>query len=471
MSANPAAAASTDEDSQGLVVTFLLMVVVGSVNKIFFKLQTVPMYNYPNFLNLMNCFLFVPICFAYIIPVAKYGLPGATANGERIRPITEEHMNMSKKPFAIMGLLDGCSMILQTFASINLPGPLLILLPQAAIPISMALSRKIMGETYAVSQYIGATIVAMGIVTVLMPMFTDSGASDHQELRCVAYDMEDNCYICEDETNANACLSHMDELSGQVMCQWTSDVSGAAEDNDDAANSSLFWSGIMILSCIPMTLSSIYKELALGGENNGMMELDPVFLNGWVALFQFMFALVLAVPAGMASEPPVEPQDLPQNLWDGFKCYTGTGSIFTGCHPDDHCSTEAALFVNIYLGVNLIYNLLVVLILKYGSSNILYLASTIMVPVGNLAFTLPFMPDPSVLRITDILGLAVIMLGLSVYRFGQDIVNKLSNGAAVANGDSSAGDNDDATTVAYVEFLDDESSSSTTINNNTSFAE
>lgn len=385
-------------------------------------------YNYPNFLNLMNCFLFVPICFAYIIPVAKYGLPG-TGNintpSNRIRPITEEHMNMSKKPFAIMGLLDGMSMILQTFASINLPGPLLILLPQAAIPISMALSRKIMGETYAVSQYIGATIVAMGIVTVLLPMFTNNqgGDNNHQE-SCVAYDMQDNCYICEDETSMNACLSHTDELSGQVMCQWTAASSDGGGADADGDNSSLFWSGIIIISCIPMTLSSIYKEMALGGENG--MDLDPVFLNGWVALFQFMFALVLAVPAGMASEPPVEPQDLPQNLWDGFKCYTGTGSIFTGCHPDDHCSTEASLFVNIYLGVNLIYNLLVVLILKYGSSNILYLASTIMVPVGNLAFTLPFMPDPSVLRITDILGLTVIMFGLSVYRFGHDIMAKFA---------------------------------------------
>lgn len=36
-------ASSADEDSRGLVVTFILMVVVGSVNKIFFKLQTVPM--------------------------------------------------------------------------------------------------------------------------------------------------------------------------------------------------------------------------------------------------------------------------------------------------------------------------------------------------------------------------------------------------------------------------------------------
>jgi hypothetical protein len=38
---------------------------------------------------------------------------------------------------------------------------------------------------------------------------------------------------------------------------------------------------ILILSCVPMTLSSVYKEIALGER-----DLDPTFLNLWVALFQ-----------------------------------------------------------------------------------------------------------------------------------------------------------------------------------------
>ena len=36
------------------------------------------------------------------------------------------------------------------------------------------------------------------------------------------------------------------------------------------------------------------------------------------------------------------------------------------------------------------YNILIIMILKWGSSNILWLAMTIMVPLGNLAFALPF---------------------------------------------------------------------------------
>jgi hypothetical protein len=56
----------------------------------------------------------------------------------------------------------------------------------------------------------------------------------------------------------------------------------------------ILWSGVMILSCLPMTLSSIYKEMVLGGD------LDPIYRNGWVAIFKFFFTLLLVVPAGLA---------------------------------------------------------------------------------------------------------------------------------------------------------------------------
>ena len=50
---------------------------------------------------------------------------------------------------------------------------------------------------------------------------------------------------------------------------------------------------MMIVSTIPMALSSVYKEIALGET-----QLDPIFLNGWICVFQFIFSIVLCVPAG-----------------------------------------------------------------------------------------------------------------------------------------------------------------------------
>ncbi len=43
-----------EQEETKLLITFLLMVIVGTANKIFQKLQAIPMYNYPNSLNLLQ---------------------------------------------------------------------------------------------------------------------------------------------------------------------------------------------------------------------------------------------------------------------------------------------------------------------------------------------------------------------------------------------------------------------------------
>lgn len=232
------------KDGRALAASFVGMVFIGLGNKVFNKLMTIPMYNYPNFLNLLTSFVYIPVCFAYIIPMAKYG------------KIPEEQFQVSKKTFAVMGALDAMAGIMQIFGATYLPGPLIILLLQAAIPVSMVISKYLLSAKYNMYQYVGALIVAGGILVVLAPSLTGGG--------------------------------------------------------------SIVWALVLILSTIPMTLSSVYKEIALGET-----ELDAIYLNGWVAVFQFGFSLILAIPSSLASEPPVPIPDLPANLWGGLKCYCG----------------------------------------------------------------------------------------------------------------------------------------------------
>jgi hypothetical protein len=108
--------------------------------------------------------------------------------------------------------------------------------------------------------------------------------------------------------------------------------------------------------------------------------LDPIFMNGWIAVFQLLFSIVVSVPAGMVSSPSIAPWDVPRNLWDGFRCYDGHGTIETGCHVDDACSNNAAFFVNLALIANLTFTFFTMYILKYGSTALLFLALTVMVP-------------------------------------------------------------------------------------------
>jgi hypothetical protein len=276
--------------------------------------------------------------------------------------IGPEQLAVPKRDFAVMGFLDCLAGIMQVFAATYLPGSFIVLLTQSAIPISMFLSATILKTSYHRVQYVAALVVCGGILLVLAPSLTGGG---------------------------------------------------------EGGSSVVIWGGVLIFSCVPMCLSSIYKEIALGST-----ELDPIYLNGWIAIFQFLFSLPLAIPAAIAGQPAVYPVDLPQNLWNGVLCYFGksTNTCPGGvdddlCHVDD-CYLTAPLFVNIYIVFNIGYNILIILILKYGSANILWLAMTVMVPLGNLAFALPFMPGHTGITPFDVVGLAVIMLGLVGYRQG-----------------------------------------------------
>lgn len=341
------------------------------------------MHNYPNFLNLFTSFTYVPVMFAYIIPNIKNGT------------IPKEQTELSKMPFLVMGGLDSLAGIMQVFAATYLPGPMVILLVQAAIPVNMVLCKYMLNATYNMYQYCGALIVAGGIATVLVPTMTGGG--------------------------------------------------------------DVLWSLVMMLSTVPMTLSSVYKEIALGDT-----ELDPMYLNGWIAVFQVLFGIVLCVPGSMVSEPPVSIPDLPGNIYDGLKCFVGINSQ-TCEEGDDDCTTDdcypqAPMFVCIYLVFNQLYNLLILLLIKFGSSNLLWLALTLMVPLGNVAFTLPFVPEHTGLKFTDIIGLIMICGGLGIYRFAADLIEKYyGNGQNNADDYTAVDLRDDKTITSP--FLDEHQNS------------
>mmetsp|Transcript_40571 Transcript_40571/g.84740 ORF Transcript_40571/g.84740 Transcript_40571/m.84740 type:complete len:391 (-) Transcript_40571:337-1509(-) len=343
------------KDSKLLILSFVAMVFVGLGNKVMQKVQTEPMKNYPYFLNIYTTFIFIPASFVYIIPMIMLG------------KLSEERKEVPQFKYLVMGFLDGFASTMQIFAVTKIAsGSLLILLSQAAIPISMLISRLLLKASYTRMQYLGALLVMCGIGIVLGPRLTEGGGGGGGD-----------------------------------------GPPSAGQGGGEVA----LWSAVMILSCVPMTLSSVFKEMALND-----IDLDPMYLNGYIALYQFVFCLLAAAPAAVAVGLPVA--DVPSNCWDGLLCYLGRNSIVGGADPagDDDCGAAPA-YVNLYLAFNIVYNILMILILKYGSANLLFLALTVTVPMGNLAFAIPWMPGSRPLTVFDGAGLAVIMLGLVVYRF------------------------------------------------------
>jgi drug/metabolite transporter (DMT)-like permease len=370
-------------------------------------------------LNIYANGMYVILSFCYILPVSYFGWCHNS--------IPKAHLtSMSfKKPFMVMGFLDAIAGAMQVLATVYLPGTLLVLLPQAAIPLSMLASRFILRERFTQYQYLGAAIVMMGIVVVLFPVLTQQGAPNFS---CQALINEDeNCAICQNETTEEDCKSHRQnddptttttfEFESIIRnndtpeeegfyCQWIS--KGESLRQDDFLK--FVWSLVMLASCIPMVLSTVYKQVAL------QVQLDPILINGWVSLFQFVCGLFLVVPAGYASSPKVKPLELPENWAQATAClFSQNNSIETGCHPDE-CS-QAALWVHLGLLASVAYTVSLILVLKYGSASLLYLGLTLVVPLGHLVFSLH---SPSHTQSADITGLIVLVAGLVLFRFGHD---------------------------------------------------
>lgn len=367
-----------------LLAAFGLFVLTSLGNRLFQKLMTIPMYNYPITVNLLSVAAYVPLSFAYILP-ATYCVADS--------PITAEQLAIPKSRFAVMGAFDCVSSLMQVLAVNYIPNAsTLVLLQQSAIPISMVVSRlSFQHVRYDWWQICGAGVVLCGIGVVLSPQLAlSSGARD------------DDYYA-------------------------------------DAPGPRWLWPLVIILSCVPMCLGSVYKEQALG-EN----DVDVVYLNGWVAVFQTIMSIPLAVPTAFATHLPLV--DLPANIGAGFRCYLGHSSQrprpetpfialdaarrisgpvdFEPVRADD-CGT-APYFVTAYIAFNLAYNILIVVILKRGSTSLLYLGSTVLVPVSNVMFSLDFVPGHKPLHVADVAGLVVIMCGLVLYRCGAALAKSLN---------------------------------------------
>ena len=124
----------------------------------------------------------------------------------------------------------------------------IVLVQQSAIPISMVISKFALKAEYTKAQYWGAFVVLFGIFLVLSPSFL---------------------------TSSNA-------------------------QKKDPNPYELLWILMLMVSCVPMCLSSVYKEQALGET-----EINIIYLNGWVAVFQSLFAIPLCIPSAKVINLPI----------------------------------------------------------------------------------------------------------------------------------------------------------------------
>lgn len=341
-------------------------------NSVLFKKMTNKMYNYPYFLSQLTTFVYLPIFGLIVLWELKF-----------TNFITPEMREFPKRKYLTMGVFDALSGIFMLFGGIHTSGSFQALLLNAVIPFTMFLSIVFLNTKYLRTQYAGALIIMAGVAVVLVP----------------------------------------------------SVVNG---DNSD--NNALF-NLIFLLAPLPQAFSSIYKESAFGDIN-----LDVNLLQFWVAVFQFLIGLVLvplnALPFLQDAYVPFS--ELPYTIANGARCMAGINSKVNetvwdqhgmahgscwldkqnkwGAPTDEHCDdcTGAWLPIMGYIMFNCAYNLFIMLVIKHGGASLLWIILTLRLPLVQIAFAIPALNNPpDDFKVTAIIGLFVILLGLILYRYSS----------------------------------------------------
>ena len=92
-----AAPTATAKPASGLAATFALFVISSLGNRLFQKLQTIPMYNYPITVNIVSTAVYVPVCFAYIVPASLCLNPSPITREEQEIP-KSQNKSQSQRP-------------------------------------------------------------------------------------------------------------------------------------------------------------------------------------------------------------------------------------------------------------------------------------------------------------------------------------------------------------------------------------
>lgn len=325
------------------------LVVSGLCNKLFTIFQSQPMHNYPVILSLWTQFMYSVICCFYIFPTMYSGEIGTT----------EYHV--SKRHFAIMGVLDGLASISAQFAvNYIYKSSLIPLLQQASLPLSMIASKLIVTdrEPFHKWNYVGSFIVFIGLLIVLIP--------------------------------------------GLIFDR------GNSELNSDS-KTPIFWCIILVLSCIPAVFSSAYKEDFM----NKNRTVNVMYINYWISIFQFIFVLPTIFMTSLFGNG---------SIVGGVKCLFGIDTITVSDNSTiisvdvDNCRSSL-WFVNLFIFFNFIYNIYLILVLKNENNSLLWLALTLVVPLSQIILWIPGVPRHSRFSLFDLMGLFVILAGMLIYYF------------------------------------------------------
>ncbi|XP_049851611.1 crt homolog 1-like [Schistocerca gregaria] len=323
-----------------MIALMVFLVLAATANRVSFKVMTnstvfridengTPISYYSTFITQFTTMAFIPIGWAVVLYLSLY-----------TNYITPQMRKFPIWKYMVMGLLDALSGILMVCGGAGTPGPLQLMLIQGAIPLTMLFSFFM--TIPVISTYIGTRL----------------------ELRY-----------------------RWTHVFGAVLIFGTvvgSILPIVLKGGGQGINPS--YTVMFIVSVIPLALSSVYKELAFKDIN-----LDIYLVSAWVSTFQLLLGF-LTLPLSVLSEsdPLSALKRIPSDLYNGTLCFFGYNTL--GPKFVNNLCAERLVWLHVlaYIFFNILYNIAILLLIKYGSASLSQLASTITLPLTNICFTLKF---------------------------------------------------------------------------------
>eukprot|EP01112_Ceratiomyxa_fruticulosa_P021642 TRINITY_DN768_c0_g1_i1.p1 TRINITY_DN768_c0_g1~~TRINITY_DN768_c0_g1_i1.p1 ORF type:complete len:517 (+),score=83.99 TRINITY_DN768_c0_g1_i1:1275-2825(+) len=427
---------------QNAMLLFYLVgvVLIGTTNRVTFKIMQYSTINYGYFDSQFTTFVYLPINFAVIFFKINF-----------TKTITPEMRRFPTYKFLVMGFLDSLQGLLIVVGGLYVPGIMQNLLLQGSVPVTMLFSIFLLrprgcSHCRKVKSLLKSKNITFAEETTLPETCTATNCLCRVTVNGMEIDTNNMGDLLDSMkqlnrkvvlyTSAKSWETHVKSfyslaqyvgaviiLSGLVVSVFPALKSGAGAFKYDL---------MFFTATIPTALSGVYKEIAFRDAE----DMDVWYLNGWVALFQFLIGLTYAPLAAVMSGLPI--RDIPSNLYQGLFCFLlGRNFVVDKCLTSFPCgdtticcdscngvypgvSDVSALWgMLMYMTANVAYNVFLVLVIKHGSAALMYVASTLVLPLGSICFTIPAFlgRNATKFNIYDGAGLVVVLVGLITYRF------------------------------------------------------
>jgi CRT-like, chloroquine-resistance transporter-like len=140
----------------------------------------------------------------------------------------------------------------------------------------------------------------------------------------------------------------------------------------------------------------------------------------WCQLFIVWVFVPLLSLHGFGGTPL---HDIPMVFRDGFRCFIGdtTIPVYNGDEVTGYCSPFVPRVTMLYSTLGFLAAIFQLLILRYGSAVLMVIASAVILPLSNLAFSIEWVMGDQVEPFSyyDVGGLVLVLFGIILYRWFQ----------------------------------------------------